>query len=203
MLRARILVADDDRQVRRLVSLTLGSEDFQVCYAEDGTEAVRVAREVQPDLVLLDHQMPGLSGVEVCRALRTDPLTARTPIVMLTGQGHAAIRSRAFEAGVDDFLTKPFSPIGLEQKVRAMLAAPRTYVGETAPEAGPRPAGTSGPLAEDQTGGELSRAQLMLYATDLNRSMRELRQPHAELRRAYLTTVEALATSLELCEVAT
>lgn len=202
MDRACILVADDDSHVRRLVGITLDNDDFQVTYAEDGPEAVRVARETQPRLVLLDQQMPGLSGVEVCRALRGESATARTPIVMLTGELGAGVRARAFEAGATDFLTKPFSPLTLEEKVRTILA--------TTPNEGDHahadpPSGDPSPLSsgEGDGGEELSRAQLMLYASDLNRSMRELRRAHADLRQAYLATIETLATALELRDAET
>ena len=200
--RTRILLADDDRRIRQLVGITLDDEDFQLCYAGDGAEAVRVAREVQPHLVLLDYQMPGLSGVEVCRALRADPATAEAAIVMLTGQGGDAIRASAYEAGVDDFLTKPFSPLTLEQKIRSMLARK-----VAAADGRPSAPADGRPASETDRGaapaGELTRAQLMLYATDLNRSMRELRRAHAELRESYLATIEALATALELRDTAT
>lgn len=199
MTPTRILLADDDRQVRRLVGLTLDDENFSLSFAEDGAEALRLAREVHPKLVLLDYQMPGLSGLEVCRALRADPATARTPIVMLTGQGGNAIRSHAYEAGVNAFLTKPFSPLTLEHRVRAMLAADTSD--QDLDPTGFEPAAPA-PLSSEDGDGELSRAQLMLYASDLNHSMRQLRTAHAELKRRSMATIEALATALELrdCE---
>lgn len=209
MPRPCILLADDDRQIRRLVGLTLENDDFRVCYAEDGAQAVRVAQEVRPQLALLDHQMPGLSGIEVCRALRADPRTSQMSIVMLTGQSLQAVRSRAFDAGADDFLTKPFSPRSLEEKVRSILAkrdrAEANSVADEPPASAATPPAASLPsLAErDISGAELSRAQLLLYAADLNRSSRELRAAHAGLRRSYLATMEALATALELRDAET
>ena len=201
--RPRILLVDDDRRIRQLVGVTLDDEDFQLCYARDGREAVRVARDLQPEVVLLDYQMPGLSGIEVTRALRADPATAEAAIVMLTGQGGDALRATAYEAGVDDFLTKPFSPLTLEQKIRTMLARQAVVDGDRQPPPEPRVGPPAESDGEDTPGGELSRAQLMMYATDLNQSMRELRRAHAELRESYLSTVEALATALELRDTAT
>ncbi|MBA2450561.1 MAG: response regulator [Chloroflexi bacterium] len=199
MGQTRILLADDDLQVQRLVGLTLDDDSFSLCFADDGAEALRLAREVHPTLVLLDYQMPGLSGLEVCRALRADPATARTPIVMLTGEGGDAIRSHAHEAGVNAFLMKPFSPLSLEHRVRTMLAASASEEDLSSPYFEPSP---SAPRSSEDGEGELSRAQLMLYATDLNHSMRQLRTAHAELKRRSLGTIEALATALELrdCE---
>ncbi len=201
--RACILLADDDRRIQQLVGITLDGDDFQLCYAKDGRDAIKVAREVQPDVVLLDYQMPELSGVEVCRALRAESATEQTAIVMLTGQGGDALRDSAYAAGVDDFLTKPFSPLALEQKIRAMLARkPRSKAAARGWQA---PTEMQTPGVENSTtpAGHMTRAQLMLYASDLNQSMRQLRRAHAELRTSYLSTIEALATALELRDTAT
>lgn len=118
----RVLLADDDSGLRRLVSATLGSADFELLQAIDGEEALQLARSSSPDLVLLDVNMPRLDGFEVCRALKRDPATADIKVVMLTARGAETDRARAREAGADDYFVKPFSPVQLLNRVYALLA---------------------------------------------------------------------------------
>jgi len=118
---AKVLIADDQANLRQLVRLTLESGRFDILEAPDGDAALEVARTEQPDLVFLDWTMPGLAGVEVCRALRADPATAGMRIVMLTARSQSADRERARDMGCDDYITKPFSPIELLEKVREVL----------------------------------------------------------------------------------
>jgi len=117
----RVLLADDDPALRRLVSATLGAEDFDLLQASDGEEALRVARQERPALVLLDVNMPRVDGFDVCRQLKADPLTTETKIVMLTARGADADRLRARQAGADDYFVKPFSPVQLLNRVYALL----------------------------------------------------------------------------------
>src|SRR5215212_5315495 len=121
MVRPRILLVDDDRRVRQLVGLTLPADDYELSFAEDGSDAIRAAQRVHPDLILLDYAMPGIHGVDVCAAIRANPATSVTPIIMLTGHGDDEIRHRAVSAGANGFLTKPFSPLTLEQTIRDLL----------------------------------------------------------------------------------
>jgi two-component system, OmpR family, alkaline phosphatase synthesis response regulator PhoP len=118
---AKVLIADDQPNMRQLVRLTLESGHFQILEAPDGDAALEVARAERPDLVFLDWTMPGLPGVEVCRALRDDPATAGIRIVMLTARSQDSDRALAEEMGADDYITKPFSPIELLEKVRDVL----------------------------------------------------------------------------------
>src|SRR5689334_1498078 len=104
MSRPRILVADGDRRVRQLVGLTLPAADYDLHYAEDGEEAISVAYELQPGLILLDVQMPRLDGLDVCMTLRADPRTAQTPIVILTGSVNEDVQTQALKAGVNGIL---------------------------------------------------------------------------------------------------
>ena len=120
-MKRRILVADDDPALRRLIGTTLGNADFELLQAVDGEEAVRMAREQHPLLVLLDVNMPRLDGFAVCRELKGDPETAAIKIVMLTARGAESDRTRGREAGADDYFTKPFSPLQLLNKVYALL----------------------------------------------------------------------------------
>ena len=121
-MKHRLMVADDDPALRRLIGATLGSDDFELLQAKDGEEAVRIAQAEHPSLVLLDVNMPRLDGFEVCRQLKGDAATASIKIVMLTARGAELDRLRAREAGADDYFVKPFSPIQLLNKVYALLA---------------------------------------------------------------------------------
>lgn len=122
MTKRTVLLADDDPGLRRLVGATLGSDHFNLLAAENGEETLSMAREHRPELILLDINMPRLSGLEVCRMLKADPTTVQIKIVMLTASGSDVDRARAFEASADDYFVKPFSPIALLDKVYALLA---------------------------------------------------------------------------------
>jgi DNA-binding response OmpR family regulator len=117
----RVLLADDDAALRRLISTTLGSDDFDLLQAVDGEEALSLARSEHPELVLLDINMPRLDGFEVCRELKSSPETSGIKVVMLTARGADVDRARGREAGADDYFIKPFSPIQLLNKVYALL----------------------------------------------------------------------------------
>jgi two-component system, OmpR family, phosphate regulon response regulator PhoB len=118
----RVLIADDDAALRRLISTTLGTENFELLQATDGEEALSIAREKHPLLVLLDVNMPRMNGFEVCRTLKADPATSGIKIVMLTALGADSDRMRGREVGADDYFIKPFSPVQLLNKVYALLA---------------------------------------------------------------------------------
>ena len=120
-MKRRVLVADDDAALRRLIGTTLGNEDFELLQASDGQQALAVAREQHPDLVLLDVNMPGMNGFDVCRTLKSDLATSGIKIVMLTALGADADKARGRAAGADDYFIKPFSPIQLLNKVYALL----------------------------------------------------------------------------------
>jgi len=122
-----VLVVDDEGPIVELVRFTLEDEDLQVVEAQDGPEAVELARATRPDLVLLDVQLPSLSGVEVCRRLRRDPGFAGVPIIMLTAAGQASDRERGLAAGANEYLTKPFSPLALLALVRSLLPEKRLW----------------------------------------------------------------------------
>jgi two-component system, OmpR family, phosphate regulon response regulator PhoB len=121
MTKRTILLADDDDGLRRLVKATLGEEHFRLLMAQDGEQTLEVARADPPELVLLDINMPRMTGLEACRLLKADPRTAHAKVVMLTASGDEADRARAFEAGADDYFVKPFSPIALLDKVFSLL----------------------------------------------------------------------------------
>ena len=132
MPRARMLLVEDDAALAELVSWHFGREDFEVVQTPDGEEALLLAREKVPDIVLLDWMVEGLSGLEVCRRLRRAPETANVPIIMLTARGEEEDRVRGLETGADDYVTKPFSPRELVARVGAVLRRVRpALAGET------------------------------------------------------------------------
>ena len=117
-----ILVADDDVDIRDLVAFKLEQAGFDVTAVDDGLAALTAARLGSPDLVLLDVMMPGLSGIDVCRELRGDPVTAKLPIILLTSRAQEGDVETGFGAGADDYVVKPFSPRELLTRVEAVLA---------------------------------------------------------------------------------
>src|SRR3546814_481254 len=119
--RPRILLVEDDPNLAELVRYNLEREDFEVETTPDGEEALLLARETPPDLVVLDWMIESLSGIEVCRRLRRLPETANVPIIMLTARVEEEDRIRGLETGADDYITKPFSPRELAARVSAVL----------------------------------------------------------------------------------
>ena len=118
----RVLVSDDDPDIRELVRYLLEDAGFQVSTAADGPTVLAAAAADPPDLVVLDVMMPGLSGLEVCAALRDRPETATVPVIMLTAKAQEADITRGLGSGADDYVVKPFSPRDLLSRVRAVLA---------------------------------------------------------------------------------
>ena len=118
---ARILVVEDDPDIAELISHYLSRAGHQVDRLAHGGEAPRRVRESSPELVVLDLMLPGLDGLMVCQALRSDPATAHIPIIMLTARGEESDRVSGLELGADDYVTKPFSPKELVARVSALL----------------------------------------------------------------------------------
>jgi two-component system, OmpR family, phosphate regulon response regulator PhoB len=118
---ARILVVEDEEALSLLLKYNLEAEGYQVDVAARGDDADLMVKEQTPDLVLLDWMMPGLSGIELCRRLRTRPETERLPIIMLTARGEESERIRGLSTGADDYVVKPFSVPELMARVHAML----------------------------------------------------------------------------------
>jgi two-component system cell cycle response regulator len=117
----RILIVDDIEANVKLLEAKLASEYFDTLTAYDGESALETAREQAPDLILLDVMMPGMDGIEVCRALRADERTAHIPVVMLTALSDIEDRVRGLEAGADDFLSKPANDLTLFSRVRSLI----------------------------------------------------------------------------------
>jgi DNA-binding response OmpR family regulator len=120
---ARIVVADDSEMILSLVVLALQREGYDPATATNGAEALARIRELQPQLVILDALMPKGDGYEVCRQLRDDPEIENPYVIMLTAGGRETDRERAEAAGVDEFITKPFSPSQLRARVREILTS--------------------------------------------------------------------------------
>jgi two-component system alkaline phosphatase synthesis response regulator PhoP len=127
--RPLILIVEDERDIADLVRFNLEQEGFAVVNAADGEEALDAVRRHRPALLILDLMLPVMPGVEVCRRLRGDPVTARLPIVMLTAKAAEVDRVLGLEMGADDYVTKPFSPRELVARVRAVLR--RTYADDS------------------------------------------------------------------------
>ena len=121
MLAPKLLLVEDDPALAELLEFRFKGEGYAVRTTGDGDEALILAAEEAPDLVILDWMIEGVSGIEVCRRLRCDKATAHVPIVMLTARGAEDDRIRGLETGADDYMTKPFSPRELIARVAAVL----------------------------------------------------------------------------------
>jgi two-component system, OmpR family, alkaline phosphatase synthesis response regulator PhoP len=117
----RILVAEDDPDIANLLAHYLRKAGFEADIVESGREVLPRIRKAPPDLVLLDLMLPGLDGLEVCRAVRADEKTASIPIIIVTAKGEESDRIVGLELGADDYITKPFSPGEVVARVRALL----------------------------------------------------------------------------------
>ena len=117
----RIVIVEDDEDIARLLAHSLRKADFEPEIALSGQAALGRVRADPPALVLLDLMLPGLNGLEICRALRADPATAAVPIIMITARAEESQRIEGLELGADDYITKPFSPNEVVARVRALL----------------------------------------------------------------------------------
>ncbi len=132
--RGLVLVVDDERDLRTLLEFNLRQAGFEVAQAASGAEALARARTAHPKLIVLDLNLPDVSGTDVCRLLKSDPQTRRIPILMLTARGSEADRIHGLELGADDYLSKPFNV--RELVLRACAVARRGVAGEDeAPQA--------------------------------------------------------------------
>ena len=130
MLKPTVLVAEDESALVTLLRYNLEREGYRVVEATDGEEALLLAAEEKPDLVLLDWMLPQLSGIEVCRRLRARPESRNVPILMLTARGEEADRVRGLNTGADDYITKPFSMTELLARLRAVMRRIRPSLSE-------------------------------------------------------------------------
>jgi two-component system phosphate regulon response regulator PhoB len=121
VIKPRLLLVEDDRALADLLMWHFNREGYDIVRTADGDEALLLAEEHTPDLVILDWMIEGVSGIEVCRRLRRRSPTAQVPIIMLTARGEESDRIRGLETGADDYVTKPFSPRELLARVGAVL----------------------------------------------------------------------------------
>ncbi|HLB25755.1 MAG TPA: response regulator [Nitrospirota bacterium] len=117
----KILVVDDEMHILRIVKYKLESAGYQVLTALNGADALKLAREERPALIFLDIMMPGINGYEVCLQLKNDPQTKDIIIIMLTAKGQESDKIKGLEVGVDEYITKPFSPQDLLDRTRDLL----------------------------------------------------------------------------------
>jgi CheY-like chemotaxis protein len=135
MAPATVLVVDDDPVILKLLEVNFEMEGFQVVRASDGAEGLERAREVLPDIVVLDVMMPRMTGYEVAKALREDVGTAHIPIIFVTARAQSSDVERGMELGVDDYVTKPFDPLDLIARVNTLLARSQAAAAERNGEA--------------------------------------------------------------------
>jgi two-component system alkaline phosphatase synthesis response regulator PhoP len=119
--RKRILVVDDEIYIVHILEFSLTMEGYDVLTASDGEEALKLIDSERPDLVVLDIMMPKLDGYEVCRRLRDDEQFQGLPVILLSAKGRPVDREAGLDAGADDYITKPFSPRKLVEKIRVLL----------------------------------------------------------------------------------
>lgn len=120
-----VLVAEDDSDIADLVAYHLGRAGYATVIVSSGADVLRRALDCRPDLIVLDLMLPVLNGLDICRAVRTEPLLAQTPIIMLTAKSEESDRIVGLELGADDYVTKPFSPKELVARVGAVLRRAR------------------------------------------------------------------------------
>jgi DNA-binding response OmpR family regulator len=117
----KVLLVEDDPVILRLLEVNFDLEGFDVVVAHDGAEGIDLARSERPDLVISDIMMPNVSGLELVAALKGDGATAAIPIILLSAKAQSADVKAGMEAGADDYVTKPFEPLELVDRVRALI----------------------------------------------------------------------------------
>jgi len=122
--KGRILVVDDEIYIVHILDFSLGMEGYEVLTASDGEQALETAQREQPDLIVLDIMMPKLDGYETCKALKSKEETRDIPVILLSAKGRNVDQKTGFEVGADDYITKPFSPRKLVERIHAILGQP-------------------------------------------------------------------------------
>ncbi|MEA3339082.1 MAG: response regulator [Chloroflexota bacterium] len=117
----KILVAEDERDIRELIGFTLRFAGFEVVLVANGVEAIEKTTEEQPDLIMLDIRMPKMTGYEACRRLKDDPVTNTIPVVILSAKGQETEIEQGLASGADEYIVKPFAPDELTSQVKEIL----------------------------------------------------------------------------------
>ena len=120
-MKEKILIIEDELDIVKMLDYNLKKEGFRILSSNDGEDALDLASKEHPDLILLDLMLPGIDGLEVCRALKKEPNTLAIPIIMLTAKSQETDKIVGLELGADDYVTKPFSPRELIARIRAVL----------------------------------------------------------------------------------
>ncbi len=122
----KALIVEDDPDARKVLSLILKLDGYQIHSAPGGQEALTLLAELVPDVILLDVMMPGMDGYQVCQWVRSNPATRRVPVIMLSGKADPESVARGMEVGADEYLAKPITPSNLTKQVKAVLARAST-----------------------------------------------------------------------------
>jgi two-component system alkaline phosphatase synthesis response regulator PhoP len=119
----KILIADDNENIRDALTYLLEDEGYDLLLAKDGADTIRKVRELRPDILFLDIMMPEINGYDVCRTIKNDPELKNTYVIMLTAKGQVLEQERGREVGADEYVVKPFSPMEILAKVKAILTS--------------------------------------------------------------------------------
>jgi two-component system alkaline phosphatase synthesis response regulator PhoP len=117
----KILIADDNENIREALTYLLEEEGYTLSLAKDGAETIKKVREVSPDILFLDIMKPEINGYDVCRMIKNDPELKKTYVIMLTAKGQADEQERGKEVGADEYIVKPFSPMEILAKIKNIL----------------------------------------------------------------------------------
>ncbi len=183
MVKTHVLIVDDEENIRELVRVTMERADYSVSEAADGLSAWQLAQNEKPDLVILDIMLPGLDGLEVCRRLKGNVLTAGIPIIMLTARQEEIDKVLGLEMGADDYMVKPFSPRELTARAKAVLR---------------RTSGQTGVQGELSVGG--LRMNFIRYEVFLHDEKLELTPKEYELLKLFITNSGRAFSREELLE---
>lgn len=123
MERKKILIADDNENIREAMTYLLEDEGYELSLAKDGSDTLKKVREFRPDILFLDIMMPEINGYEVCRIIKNDPELKKTYVIILTAKGQVVEQERGREVGADEYIVKPFSPMEILVKIRNILEA--------------------------------------------------------------------------------
>ncbi len=121
MSKGKILVVDDEIYIVHILDFSLGMEGYEVITALDGEQALEKMKSDKPDLIVLDIMMPKLDGYEVCKAIKSSPETRQIPVILLSAKGRNVDQKLGFDVGADDYITKPFSPRKLVERINQLL----------------------------------------------------------------------------------
>ncbi len=123
MTQKKILIADDNENIREALTYLLEDEGYKLWLAKDGAEALAKASDIRPDILFLDIMMPEMSGYEVCRIIKSDPDLKGIYVIMLTAKGQSAEQERGRSVGADEYIIKPFSPMEVLAKVKKIFGS--------------------------------------------------------------------------------